>query len=122
MNKLKKELIDNVIGRELITFDGLDNYWVIVIDNKLFAPLHGTCFFDSKEKAWKCWYQQTHYRIKWSYKKDIANQNGVKDAWTYKGYYPLNDRAVWETFKALLYEDYGLKIIQWKDAKGYVCC
>lgn len=121
MNKLKKELIDNVISRELITFDGLDNYWVIVIDNKLFAPSHGTCFFDSKEKAWKCWYQQTHYRIKWAYRRDIAHQNGFNDVWSYKGHYPLNDRGVWETFKAQLNEEYGLKIIQWKDAKGYVC-
>ena len=120
MSKLKKELIDLVINTETVPFNRLDDYWVITLDGRLFAPSHGTCFFETKEKAWKCWYMQTHYRIKHKYKQDIAKQSGCNDMWKYSGGYPMNDRAVWEAFKSQLYEYYGLKIIQWKDAKRNV--
>ena len=33
----------------------------------------------------------------------------------------MTSRNVWDAFKTQLYEDYGLKIIQWKDAKRDVC-
>lgn len=121
MNKLKKELIDSTIEKDTIPFDSIDNLWVIILDGKLFAPAHGTCFFTSKEGAWKCWYNQTNYRIKQRYKSDIAKQAGANSWWDYHGIYPMRDREVWETFKSQLFEDYGLKIIQWKDAKRDVC-
>lgn len=122
MNKLKKELIDNTLSRETTSLDDLDNRWVILIGDRLFAPTHATSFFETKEQAWKCWYRQTQWQIKRNYKNDIAQQQGFNNYWEYKGIYPMSNRAVWETFKAQLYEDYGLKIIQWKDAKRDVCC
>lgn len=121
MNKLKKELIDKIVNRETIPFNAMDNYWVIVINDRIFAPTHGTCFFESSEKAWRCWYTQTNYGIKWSYRNDIAKQAGFDKVWEYKGNFPMTSRNVWDAFKAQLYEDYGLKIIQWKDAKRDVC-
>lgn len=94
MSKLKEELIKETIGKDIISFDNLDNYWVIIVDNKLFAPTHDTSFFDSREKAWKCWSQQIAWTIKYKYKRDIARQAGYTDSWNYPHKYPMTKRSV----------------------------
>lgn len=121
MNKLKKELIETVVYRHTISYNGLDTYWVILINGRLYSPSCGTCFFESRDKAWKCWYNQTNWGIKSSYRRDYAHQQGYKSSWDYKGTYPMTDRQVWEDFKNQLYEEYDFKIIQWKYAKRDVC-
>lgn len=121
MKRIKEELIKEAIERDLISFNSFDNYWVIIVDNKLFAPSHGTCFFDSKEKAWKCWYQHNAWGIKSRYRRDIARQAGYTNSWNYPHKYPMTDREVWEAFKAQIFENFDFKIIQWKDAKRDVC-
>lgn len=121
MKKIKEELIKETIGRDVISFDGLDNYWVIIVDNKLFAPDHCTSFFVSRDKAWKCWYQHNAWGIKSRYRRDVAHQAGYTNSWSYPHKYPMTDREVWEAFKAQTFEDFDFKIIQWKDAKRDVC-
>lgn len=117
---MKEELINKILNKEMASFDALDDYWVIIIKNKLFCPRHGATFHDTKEQAWKHFYNEFNWRVKSEYKKDYADSIGV-GYYTHGLSYPKTSRAVWEEFKNDLFVMFNFRIVQWKDAKRDVC-
>lgn len=120
MNKLDSKTVDKTINTHVLSLSALDKQWVILTNKGLFAPDYGTPFFETKEKAWKRWYQYMRWIILNRYKEDYANSKGY-DRWSFVRSYPMTDREIWEAFKETIFEDYDFKIIQWKDAKRDVC-
>lgn len=114
--EIKKELINRTLGRDFVDESQLDNYWVILIGNKIFAPTCSRMFHESKESAWKHFYNEYNWRIKGNFKRDKYGDN----YWTCKK--DETDTQIWNVFKTALYCEYDFRIIQWKDAKRDVCC
>lgn len=114
--EIKKELIDNTLSRDFQS-DNLDNMWVIMVEDKLFAPKNGAMFHFSKEQAWKHFYNEYHWRVKSGYKRD---KYGDK-YWDIRNQITESDTQIWNAFKSELYQNYNFRIIQWKYAKRDVC-
>lgn len=121
MNKLDHKIVDSAMNYHVLSISALDEQWVIMTNKGLFAPDYGTPFFETKEKAWKRWYQYMRWLILNKYKDDYALSKGCNNRWTFVSTYPMTDREIWEAFKETIFEDYDFKIIQWKDAKRDVC-
>lgn len=88
-----------------------------MIENKIFAPKTGTMFHFSKEQAWKHFYNEYNWRVKSEYKTDKYGY----DYWKIRNQITESDTQIWNAFKSELYQNYNFRIIQWKDAKRYVC-
>lgn len=114
--EIKKELINKTLGRDFVDESQLDNYWVILIGNKIFAPTCSRMFHENKESAWKHFYNEYNWRIKNNFKRDKYGN----DYWSCKK--DETDTQIWNAFKTALYCECDFRIIQWKDAKRYVCC
>lgn len=117
MNKLNNCVINKVLDKFVLTPPAIDNQWVILIKDSMFIPDRTTCFFETKQKAWKKWYCCTNWIIIRRYKEDYAESKGYPCYWEYHGGYPMTDREIWEAFKTTMTEEYNFRIIQWKDAK-----
>lgn len=109
--EIKKELINKTLGRDFVDESQLDNYWVILIDNKIFAPLTSRMFHENAQSAWKHFYNEYNWRIKNNFKRDKYGN----DYWSFKR--DETDTQIWNAFKTALYCEYGFRIVQWKDAK-----
>lgn len=114
--EIKKELIDKILDSDFQS-DNLDYMWVIMIEDKLFAPKSGAMFHSSKEQAWKHFYNEYNWRVKNNYK---VNKYG-EGYWYFRNKITESDTQIWNAFKSELYQNYNFRIIQWKDAKRYVC-
>ena len=114
--EIKKELIDKLLDNDFQS-DNLDNMWVIMIENRIFAPKNGAMFHFSKEQAWKHFYNEYHWRIKSAYKKDKYGN----DYWKFGKTRTEADTQIWNAFKNEMFNNYDFRIIQWKYAKRYVC-
>lgn len=114
--EIKKELIDKLLDRDFQA-DNLDNMWVIMIEDKIFAPTAGTMFHFSKEQAWKHFYNEYNWIVKRYYKEDKYGEN----YWNLRNQITESDTQIWNAFKSELYQNYNFRIIQWKYAKRYVC-
>lgn len=114
--EIKKELIDKILDNDFQS-DNLDNMWVIMIENKIFAPKTGAMFHFSKEQAWKHFYNEYHWRVKSDYKVDKYGHN----YWNLRNQITESDTQIWNAFKSELYQNYNFRIIQWRDAKRDVC-
>lgn len=114
--EIKKELIDKILERDFQS-DNLDNMWVIMIEDKIFAPTAGTMFHFSKEQAWKHFYNEYNWIVKRYYKEDKYGEN----YWNLRNQITESDTQIWNAFKSELYQNYNFRIIQWKYAKRYVC-
>ena len=113
--EIKKELINKTLGRDFVDESQLDNYWVVLIGNKIFAPVGSRMFHETKESAWKHFYNEYNWRIKNSFKRDKYGDN----FWNAKK--DETDTQIWNAFKTALYCEHDFRIVQWKDAKRYVC-
>ena len=113
--EIKKELINKIINRD---FDNNpDDMWVIMIENKIFCPTGSAMFHDTQQQAWKHFYNEYNWRVKSDYKIDKYG----KDYWNFRNQITESDTQIWNAFKSELYQNYNFRIIQWKDAKRYVC-
>ena len=113
--EFKKELINDIIGRDFNnTSDGM---WVIMIEDKIFCPTGAAMFHDTRDQAWKHFYNEYHWRVKSKYKTDKYGQ----DYWKNRSSVVETDTQIWNAFKSELYQNYNFRIIQWRDAKRYVC-
>ena len=113
--EIKKELINDIIGRDFN--NNPDDLWVIMIEDKIFCPTGAAMFHDTKEQAWKHFYNEYHWRVKTAYKKDKYGN----DYWKLRKTIAETDTQIWNAFKNELFNNYDFKIIQWKDAKRDVC-
>lgn len=116
--EIKKELIDEILNRDFQS-DNLDDMWVIMIEDRIFAPKGGAVFHFSMEQAWKHFYNEYHWRVKRNYKIDKYGN----DYWTYANNSKVieSDTQIWNAFKSELYQNYNFRIIQWKYAKRDIC-
>ena len=114
--EIKKELIDKILERDFQS-DNLDDMWVIMIEDRIFAPKTGAMFHDTRDQAWKHFYNEYHWRVKSDYKRDKYGDS----YWNLRSQIPESDTQIWNVFKSELYQNYNFRIIQWKDAKRYVC-
>lgn len=114
--EIKKELIDEILNSDFQS-DNLDNMWIIMIEDKIFAPKTGAMFHFSKEQAWKHFYNEYNWRVKSGYKRDKYGDN----YWHLRNQITESDTQIWNAFKSELYQNYNLRIIQWKYAKRDVC-
>lgn len=114
--EIKKELIDNILSSDFQS-DNLDDMWVIMIEDKLFAPTGGAMFHFSKEQAWKHFYNEYNWRVKGGYKRDKYGD----DYWHLRNQITESNTQIWNAFKSELYQKYNFRIIQWKYAKRDVC-
>ena len=114
--EIKKELIDTILNPDFRS-DNLDDMWVIMVEDKLFAPKTGAMFHSSKEQAWKHFYNEYNWRVKSGYKRDKYGDN----YWHLRNQITESDTQIWNVFQSELYQKYNFRIIQWKDAKRYVC-
>ena len=114
--EIKKELINKTLGRDFVDESQLDNYWVVLIGNKIFAPLTSRMFHETKESAWKHFYNEYHWRIKSNIKRNKYGDN----YWTCKK--DETDTQISNAFKTALYCECDFRIIQWRDAQRNVCC
>jgi hypothetical protein len=115
--EIKKELINKTLGRDFVDESQLDDYWVVLIGNKIFAPTCSRMFHESKESAWKHFYNEYNWRIKSDYKTDKYGH----DYWRKSVNRTETDTQIWNAFKTALYCEYDFRIVQWKDAKENVC-
>ena len=113
--EIKKELINKTLGRDFVDESQLDNYWVVLIGNKIFTPTGSRMFHETKESAWKHFYNEYHWRIKSNFKRNKYGDN----YWTCKK--DETDTQIWNAFKTALYCECDFRIIQWRDAKRDVC-
>lgn len=115
--EIKKELIDTILNPDFRS-DNLDDMWVIMIEDKIFAPEGGAMFHFSKKQAWKHFYNEYNWRIKREYKIDKYGD----DYWHLRNQITESDTQIWNVFKNEIYQNYNFRIIQWRDAKRDVCC
>ena len=113
--EIKKELIDKVIGKDFN--NNPDDLWVVMIEDKIFCPTGASMFYDTKQQAWKHFYNEYHWNVKRAYKTDKYG----KDYWNIRNTITESDTQIWNAFKNELYSSYDFRIIQWKYAKGDVC-
>lgn len=113
--EIKKELIDKILDRDFN--NNPDDLWVIMIEDKIFCPTGASMFHDTRDQAWKHFYNEYHWRIKTDYKRDKYGDN----YWNLRNQITESDTQIWNAFKSELYQNYNFKIIQWKDAKRNVC-
>lgn len=113
--EFKKELINDIIGRDFS--NNPDNLWVIMIENKIFCPTGAAMFHDTREQAWKHFYNEYHWRVKTQYKKSKYGDN----YWNNRHSIAETDTQIWNTFKNELFNNCDFRIIQWRDAKRDVC-
>lgn len=118
---MKKELINKIINRSVVPYDFLDDYWVIITNEGIFAPPQGRMFHVSRDQAWKHWYNEMHWRSYMEYKKDYAERNNLSLSNSWSMTVDKSGRQIWEDFKESIVEEVGFRIIQWKDAKRDVC-
>lgn len=114
--EIKKELIDTILISDFQS-DNLDDMWVIMIEDRIFAPKTGAMFHFSKEQAWKHFYNEYNWKVKGKYKTD---KYGDK-YWNLRNQITESDTQIWNAFKSELYQNYNFRIIQWRDAKRDVC-
>lgn len=119
--EINKELINTAIKPDFISLGELDECFVILLEGKLFTPKQGRILHGSYDEAWKHFYSQMHWRIKNMYKRKFAESRGYKDWWSCRDQVDKTDRQIWEEFKSEIIENYGFKIVRWKDAKRDVC-
>lgn len=113
--EFKKELINDIIGRDFN--NNPDNLWVIMVENKIFCPTGAAMFHDTREQAWKHFYNEYHWRVKNQYKKSKYGDN----YWSNRHSIAETDTQIWNTFKNELFNNCDFRIIQWRDAKRDVC-
>jgi hypothetical protein len=113
--EIKKELINKTLGRDFVDESQLDDYWVVLIGNKIFAPVGSRMFHETQQQAWKHFYNEYNWRIKNRFKRDKYGDN----FWNAKK--DETNTQIWNAFKTALYCEYDFRIIQWKDAKENVC-
>lgn len=118
---MEKELINKIINRSVVPYDCLDDYWVIVTNEGIFAPPQGRMFHVSKDQAWKHWYNEMSWVSHREYRKEYAERNGINVDNYWHIQTDKTKRQIWEDFKESVVEECGFKIIQWKDAKRDVC-
>lgn len=114
--EIKKELIDRILERDFQS-DNLDDMWIIMIEDKIFAPKGAGMFHFSKEQAWKHFYNEYNWRVKRGYKID---KYGVS-YFDIRHQITESDTQIWNAFKNEIYQNYNFRIIQWKYAKADVC-
>lgn len=113
---ISKELIDKVLGSDFKS-DDLDNYYVIMIGDKLFAPYASRTFHENADSAWKYFYNEYNWRVKNRYKVAKYGERW----WDVRKTITETDTQIWNAFKSELYKNYNFRIIQWKDAKRELC-
>ena len=113
--EIKKELIDKILDRDFN--NNPDDLWVVMIEDKIFCPTGASMFHDTRDQAWKHFYNEYHWRVKSDYKRDKYGDS----YWNLSSQIPESDTQIWNAFKSELYQNYNFRIIQWRDAKRYVC-
>lgn len=113
---ISKELVNKVLGSDFKS-DELDNYYVIMIGDKLFAPPGSRMFHQFADSAWKHFYNEYNWRIKNRYKVAKYGERW----WDVRKTITETDTQIWNAFKSELYKNYNFRIIQWKDAKRELC-
>lgn len=114
---MNKELINTITRNDFNSVETLDELYVVILDNKLFSPRQGRTFHDCYNDAWRHFYSQFNWRAKSKYKQQVAKANGYNNWWECKSQIDKTDRQIWEAFKAEIIDNYGFKIVQWKDVK-----
>lgn len=119
--EINEELTNEILGRDFKNCNYLDDMWVIVYNNMVFAPKQGRMFHGSYTEAQKHFYSQMRWKVLNKYKQGLAKEHGFSDWWNMpKSYITKSDRQIWDEFKNYIFEN-GFNIIQWKNAKGNVC-
>ena len=113
--EFKKELINEIFSRDFS--NNPDDLWVVMVEDKIFCPTGAAMFHDTREQAWKHFYNEYHWRIKTAYKKDKYGN----DYWKFGKTITETDTQIWNAFKNEMFNNYDFRIIQWKDAKRDVC-
>lgn len=109
--EFKKELINEIIGRDFN--NNPDDLWVVMVEDKIFCPIGTAMFHDTREQAWKHFYNEYHWRVKSGYKIDKYGN----DYWKFGKTITETDTQIWNAFKNEMFNNYNFRIIQWKDAK-----
>lgn len=109
---ISKELVNKVLGLDFKS-DELDNYYVIMIEDKLFAPTGSRMFHQDADSAWKHFYNEYNWRVKNKYKTTKYGEHW----WNIKNTITETDTQIWNAFKSELYNNYNFRIIQWRYAK-----
>lgn len=115
-----KELTDKILASDFIQCNNLDDAFVIMYNDKIFAPKQGRMFHATYQDAWKHFYNQMHWRVGNYVKNDFAKSLGFDNWWKCNITYPKSNRQIWEEFKKVVFDN-GFRIIRWKDAKRDVC-
>ena len=113
--EIKKELIDKILDRDFN--NNPDDLWVVMIEDKIFCPTGASMFHDTRDQAWKHFYNEYHWRVKSDYKRDKYGDSYQN----LRSQIPESDTQIWNAFKSELYLNYNFRIIQWRDAKRNVC-
>lgn len=118
---MEKELIQKITRNSVVPYDCLNDYWVIVTNEGIFAPANGRMFHETKEQAWKHWYNEMRWRAVSEYNKNYAMLHNINrnSYWNLKT--DKSNREIWEDFKNSSAIKCCFNIIQWKDAKRNVC-
>ena len=114
--EITKELINKVLGSDFKS-DELDYYYVIMIEDKLFAPPTSRMFHRDADSAWKHFYNEYNWRVKNKYKVAKYGERW----WDVRKTITETDTQIWNAFKSELYKNYNFRIIRWKDAKRELC-
>ena len=109
--EFKKELINDIIGRDFNNTP--DDLWVVMVEDKIFCPKGAAMFHDTRDQAWKHFYNEYHWRIKSAYKRDKYGDN----YWKLGKTITETDTQIWNAFKSEMFNNYDFRIIKWKDAK-----
>lgn len=109
--EFKKELINEITKKDFA--NNPDDMWVIMMENKIFCPTGAAMFHDTREQAWKHFYNEYHWQVKNKYKQDKYGTNW----WSGRASIIETDTQIWNAFKNEMFNTYDFRIIQWKDAK-----
>lgn len=102
----KKELINEIISRDFN--NTLDDMWAIMIEDKIFCPKGAEMFHETRDQAWKHFYNEYHWRVKNAYKRDKYGTN----YWEFRKTIAETDTQIWNAFKNELFSNYDFQIIQ----------